>query len=268
MNTHVCLTCGTQYPPADAPPASCLICSDDRQWVPIDGQAWTTYAELKRGHQNRIEEHEPGLLGIGITPTFAIAQRALLLQTAQGNVLWDCAPLIDDATVARIQALGGLRAIAISHPHYNSAVVEWSQAFGGVPIYVHADDRCWVTRHDPAYVFWEGERLALTTGVTMVRCGGHFPGSAVLHWAHGADGRGALFTGDTLHVLPDKRHVTFMHSFPNAIPLRAAVVRKVVDAIADLTFDRVYGAWFDKVIDHDASTAVRLSAERYVRALE
>ena len=38
----------------------------------------------------------------------------------------------------------GLRAIAISHPHYYTTIVDWSRAFGGVPVYVHADDREWV----------------------------------------------------------------------------------------------------------------------------
>ena len=53
--------------------------------------------------------------------------------------------------------MGGIKAIAISHPHYYSSMVEWSRAFGGVPIYLHAADRQWVMRPDHAIVFWEGE---------------------------------------------------------------------------------------------------------------
>jgi hypothetical protein len=65
-----------------------------------------------------------------------------------------------------------------------------------------------------------------------VRCGGHFPGSAVLHWADGADGRGALFTGDTIQVVSDRRWVSFMYSYPNLIPTNAATVRQIVAAVA------------------------------------
>ena len=42
MDAFICSTCGTQYPPHDAPPPSCAICTDARQYVPLTGQAWTT----------------------------------------------------------------------------------------------------------------------------------------------------------------------------------------------------------------------------------
>jgi hypothetical protein len=32
----------------------------------------------------------------------------------------------------------------------------------------------------------------------------HFPGSSVLRWTEGANGQGALLTGDTLQVRPGK----------------------------------------------------------------
>ncbi len=147
-------------------------------------------------------------------------------------------------------------------------MIDWSRAFGGVPIYLHASNRRWVVRQDPAIVYFEEDRRQLFEGVTLQRCGGHFPGSSVLHWAQGAEGRGVLLTGDTLYVLPNLKHVAFMHSFPNLIPLRPARVRGVIEAIADMPFDRLYSAWFGKVIASNASVAARLSAERYVRALE
>jgi hypothetical protein len=50
------------------------------------------------------------------------------VQSPGGNVLWDCISLIDGATIEAVRKLGGLAAIAISHPHYSSAMVEWSRA--------------------------------------------------------------------------------------------------------------------------------------------
>jgi len=45
---------------------------------------------LQRSHQNLVKAQGPGITGIGTTPKFAIGQRALLVQTAEGNLLWDC----------------------------------------------------------------------------------------------------------------------------------------------------------------------------------
>jgi glyoxylase-like metal-dependent hydrolase (beta-lactamase superfamily II) len=263
----MCVTCGTQFPPLPSAPERCPICDDERQYVGPAGQQWTTIEELRRTHTNRIHEHEPGLTGIGSEPRFAIGQRALLVQTPEGNVLWDCISLIDDATIEAVSTLGGVRGIAISHPHYYSSMVEWSAAFGGAPIYLHAADRAHVMRPDPAVTFWEGERLALWDGLTLIRCGGHFAGGTVLHWPQGAEGRGALLTGDIINVVQDRRFVSFMRSYPNLIPLPASAVRRVVAAVEPFAFDRIYGAWWESIVASGARSAVERSAERYIRAV-
>ncbi len=268
MPHFMCQTCATQFAASAEPPARCPICEDERQYVNPRGQTWTTLEELRAAHHTVIKTEEPGLSGVGIEPSFAIGQRALLIHRPEGNILWDCIPLLDEAAVAQIKAWGGLSAIAISHPHYYSAMVEWSQAFGGVPIYLHAADREWVMRPDPAIVFWEGKTHPLGEGVTLIHCGGHFAGSAVLHWAAGAQGQGALLTGDTLYVPFDARYVSFMYSYPNLIPLPAKAIERIVQAIEPYAFERLYAAWFDKVVASDAKAAVARSAERYIRAIQ
>ncbi len=267
MPAYICVTCGSQFAPTDSPPAHCPVCDDERQYVGVHGQQWTLPEALARDHRNVLKPLEPGLTGIGTEPHFAIGQRALLVQAPGGNVLWDCVSLIDDATREAVRGLGGLRAIAISHPHYYSSMVDWSRAFGGVPIYLHAADRRWVMYPDPAIVFWEGETRPLGDGLTLVRCGGHFDGGTVLHWPAGAGGKGALLSGDILQVCADRRHVSFMYSYPNYIPLSAAVVRRVVAAVEPFAYDRIYGAWWDRVILDGAKQAVSRSRERYIRAI-
>jgi hypothetical protein len=205
-------------------------------------------------------------MGIGTEPRFAIGQRALLVQTPSGNVLWDCISLIDEATIQIVKALGGLTAIAISHPHYYSCMVEWSHAFDA-PIYLHADDRQWVMYPDSAIQFWAGESYHLNDGLILIRCGGHFDGGTVLHWPAGAEGRGVVLSGDILMVASDRRYVSFMHSFPNYIPLPAAKVEQVVQAVEPYSFDRIYSAWFDRVLSGGAKEAVRQSAARYRQAI-
>ncbi len=267
MPHFICMTCGTQFAESDQPPAACAICQDERQYIKATGQQWTTLDKLRRTHRNSIKLEEPGLIGIGIEPHFAIGQRALFVRTPQANVLWDCLPLLDDAVVEMIKGLGGLAAIAISHPHYYSSMVEWSRAFGGVPIYLHVADRPWVMRPDPAIVFWGGETKGIGEGLTLVRCGGHFDGGTVLHWAGGAGGQGALLSGDILQVVPDRKHVSFMYSYPNYIPLPAPAIERIVRAVEPLAYDRVYGAFWDLVIEKDGKAAVQRSAARYLRAI-
>lgn len=265
---YVCTTCGTQFAATDAPPSHCPICEDERQYIGWQGQQWTTLEALRADHRNVIRAVEPGLTEIYTQPSFAIGQRALLVETGAGNVLWDCITLLDDATIEAIRAKGGLSAIAISHPHYYSAVVAWSRAFGGVPIYLHAADRAWVVRPDEAMVFWEGDTQALPGGLTLIRVGGHFPGSTVLHWSEGAAGRGALLTGDSIKVAQDRRHVSFMWSFPNQVPLAADDVRTIAEAVVPYAFDRIYGAWPGHEVRTGAKASVERSARRYLDALE
>jgi glyoxylase-like metal-dependent hydrolase (beta-lactamase superfamily II) len=264
MSLPICVTCGVQY---GEPRTGCPICEDERQYVGWSGQRWTTLGELRDRLEADIREEEPRLLGIGSEPSFAIGQRALLVQTAAGNVLWDCIALLDDEIAGRVGELGGIEAIAVSHPHYYSSMVEWSRAFGDAPIYLHADDGDWVMRPDVRIVFWHGDERDLAPGARLLRLGGHFRGGTVLHWADGGDGRGALLSGDILQVVQDRRFVSFMYSYPNLIPLPAEVVSRIAAAVEPLAFDRIYGAWFGRVVSEDAKAAVHRSADRYVAAL-
>ncbi len=266
MIAFICTACGTEYPPLPTAPPACPICQDERQFVPGAGQTWTTLEALASGHANAFRQHEPNVLAIETKPSFAISQRAFLVLTGRGNVLWDCLALFDEATETLIRALGGLAAIAISHPHFYTTMSRWSEAFGA-PVHLHAADREWVVNPGDGLAFWEGDTREILPGVTLARLGGHFAGGTVLHWADGAQGRGALFSGDVLQVLPDRRHVTFMRSYPNLIPLSAPVVERIVARLAPHRFDRVYGAFAGREILSGGEEAVRRSAERYIAAV-
>lgn len=266
MENYICMTCGVQYAESETPPAECPICLDPRQYVGWDGQQWTTMAGLKAdGYRNELREEEPGLLGIGIEPSFSIGQRALLVQTEAGNVLYDCISLLDDDAIAAIEGLGGVRYICFSHPHFYDSMVSWSQAFNDPPIIIPDADHQHVMRPDPVIEYWDGRPRELVPGVTLVKTGGHFEGSAVLHWADGAGGKGALLVGDTITVVPDRRFVSFMTSYPNLIPLSEPEVGKIVDAVNPYEFDRIYGGWWRRNVMSNGKAAVRESARRYVR---
>jgi hypothetical protein len=267
LPNFICTTCGHQFAETKQPPEYCPICEDDRQYVNPRGQSWTTLDKLADEHQNVFRPLEDGLTGIGTEPKFAIGQRAMLVQAPGGNVLWDCVSLVDNATINKIEKVGGISSMAISHPHLVGCMVEWSRAFGDVPIYLHADHRPWIQRPDPAIKLWEGESFKLREGPTLYRCGGHFEGSTILLWPEGADGRGVLLSGDTMYVAPDRKHVSFMYSYPNYIPLPAPAVDHIVDVVMPLTFDRIYGHFPDLEIESNGKQAVHGSAERYKRAI-
>jgi glyoxylase-like metal-dependent hydrolase (beta-lactamase superfamily II) len=184
------------------------------------------------------------------------------VKSTQGNVLWDCLPYLDDEIVERVSAEGGLAAIAISHPHYYSAMVEWAHAFA-CPIYLHQAERKWVMRPDPLIRFWDGETHQLAGDLTLIRCGGHYEGGQVLYWRE----RRALLSGDIVHVIPDRRFVSFMYSYPNLIPLSQAQVQRIAAALEPFEFDTIHGAWWDRVVERDGSAVVRRSVDRYVRAV-
>jgi glyoxylase-like metal-dependent hydrolase (beta-lactamase superfamily II) len=206
---------------------------------------------------------DSGYLGVGVVPELAIGQRLLLAESPQGNVVWDMIPLVDDAAVEAVRARGEVRAIAISHPHYYSGMVDWSEALGGVPILLHEADAEWVMRPDPKIELWSGDAKELGAGLTLLRLGGHFPGGTVLHDANTS----TLLSGDIVMVVPDRRFVSFMWSYPNLIPLPAAEVERIVAALEPWPFERILGAWWNRLVPHDGSEAVRRSAARYAAAL-
>ncbi|MFZ0762782.1 MBL fold metallo-hydrolase [Bradyrhizobium sp.] len=267
MPIHVCNTCGTSFPDAPQPPSDCPICEDERQFVPRTGQAWTTPARLADRHANAWRRLEKDLFEIHTQPGFGIGQRALLLRTPLGNILWDCIALLDDATEALVRALGGLAAIAVSHPHYYTCMQDWAHAFD-CPVHLHAADAAWVMRPDPAIRHWDGETLELVPNVTLLRLGGHFPGGAVLHWASGAEGRGALLSGDIVQVAADLSRVSFLWSYPNMMPLAARTVRRIADTLKPWPFDRIYGAFPGRQVMSGGAEVVERSAARYIELLE
>jgi hypothetical protein len=266
MPFWTCEQCGAQFPDGREPPPSCPICEDERQYVNWKGQTWVSREELSKRHR-LLWRDDLGIPGLGLEPSFAIGQRALLLREPDGCVMWDCIPLATREAIEYVRSLGGLKAIAISHPHYYGAVADWSEAFGGIPVYLHGDDRAWITRPHPSIVPWYGESCRLSSDILILRTGGHFAGGTVLHWRAGAEGKGALLTGDVATVSMDRRSVSFMYSYPNYIPLNAHSVRRIADIVEPLAFNRIYGAWWDRNVGADAKAAFNASVRRYLAAI-
>ena len=145
------------------------------------------------------------------------------------------------------------------HPHYYSTMVEWGRAFG-VPVWLHAADRA-ACDPGPTLPPLLGRRdPAGAAGLTLHRLGGHFAGGAVAHWRRGAGGRGALLSGDILQVMPDRRHVGFMRSYPCLIPLPPAEVRRMAGHCDGLEWDAIYGAFHEREIVAGGKAALARSA--------
>jgi len=263
----ICVTCGSQFASSAEPPPECPICQDSRQFVGLDGQQWTSLEELARQHHNMIHQEEPGLYSIHTEPHFAIGERAFLLQTPQGNLLWDCVALLDPATIDAVHDLGGIAGIAISHPHYYTTMVEWSLAFGNAPIHLHAADLEWVMRPHSNIQHWSGNSRNLPGGLVLCHTPGHFDGFQVLHWPSGAGGKGVLLSGDQPQVCMDTRWVSFMYSYPNYVPLGAKAIEEILNRLDPYKFDRIYGAFPKRTVFEEAKKVVKRSAERFMKAI-
>jgi hypothetical protein len=145
-------------------------------------------------------------------------------------------------------------------------MVEWAECFDA-QIFLHAKDRNWVMRKNPRIQFWEGPTLSLWDGLTLINCGGHFEGGTVLHWPGGANGKGALLTGDIIHVVQDRRYVSFMRSYPNLIPLGPPAIHQVLERTERFPFEQIYGAWWRANMLSDAKAAIARSATRYLERI-
>ena len=260
----LCKTCGTSYDTTTGAVERCAICEDERQYVPVGGQQWVDFDTVVTSHTNKWQQLEPGLLSLKTVPKFAINQRAILLTTPHGNILWDCIATLDPATRTLIDALGGLHAIAISHPHYYTTMQDWAAAFDA-PVYLHASDRKWVMRDSPALRFWEGETQDLLPGIRLLRLGGHFAGGTVLHWDCGS---GVLLAGDILQVTPGADRVSFMWSYPNMLPLPGAAVSAITDRLREAPFQRLYGAFEGQNITENAHDIVMQSGQKYISCMK
>ncbi len=266
----ICVACASQFTESASPPDRCPICEDERQYIPPEGQQWTTLEALHKSHKIIIKPEEKDLFSLNAEPKTGIGQRAFLIRTPEGNVLWDCITPLNDAAIAQINDLGGIDAIAISHPHYYSNLVDWSRAFGNAPVHLPELDRKWVMRPDPCIRFWSDQPPILPGRLKLVQTGGHFDGYQVLHWPAGADGRGVLMAGDQPQICMDPKQVSFMYSYPNYIPLNAPTIRHIVECLEPLPFDRIYGAFFIRgkgIIPTHGKEIVRRSADRYLRAI-
>jgi hypothetical protein len=257
----ICTTCGTQYPPGQPVPELCTICNDDRQYIHENGQNWTRFSDLKKAYNVQISPVTDQLYSLKMQPDFAIANRALLVQTAGGNILWDCIPLPDDQTVDFIRSLGGLKAIAFSHPHYYSTMNEWASLFD-CPVYIHANDQPWIMYPSGSIRLWTGTSQLLWDGIRIIHTGGHFPGSCVLHIPSESD-RGTVLSGDSLYLSRSKRHLAVMYSYPNQIMLTKNEFATFDQKTAGLTFDSLYGAFDNQDLEGNAMNVFTTSMERY-----
>jgi hypothetical protein len=215
--------------------------------------------QLSQDFHLSLVDEEPALTSFSISPKFGIGQRAFLVETPEGNLQWDCISLLNDELAEFIGSRGGLTAIAISHPHYYTTMVDWSERFG-VPIYVHEEDREWVMRPAPTIVPWSGGQRALFGGLRLVRRalprGERPPGVA----------RCAVYRGHHSGV-PRPAQRQLMYSYPNHIPLNAVQVQRILAAVEPLAFDRIYGAFPQMTIPHGGKHVLQKSAQRYLQSI-
>ena len=261
IDLPLCRACGTQYDSTNL--TACRIDDDPRQFVPPTGQIFTKLGALHSDPQNyhltfTQDEADSKVWSIRVEPNVGIGQRALLIKTPHGNILWDLVCYLDDPAVDKINELGGLSCIIISHPHFYTTWKDWSRTFNNVPVYVAEADREWLNRshEDTALTFLTEPHTTILPGVTAIICGGHFPGSTALHTSPPNTSDPSLFHADTIHTIPNaltpdvaspNKHgrghtsYTFMWSIPNAIPLSPDQILQIWRRLKGYEIEATYG---------------------------
>ncbi|PZR29795.1 MAG: MBL fold metallo-hydrolase [Citrobacter freundii] len=260
MNKNrICTTCGTQY--NNVTQNECPICLDDRQYVPESGQSWTNLEELLQKYSVIVNELHDRLYEIKSAPVFGIGQRALLVISPQGNVLWDCIAVLNEPLIEFIKSKGGVQCIAISHPHYYTTMNEWAAVFN-CPIHLHKDDEQWIFNKGERVSCWSGDKKMLWDGMKIINIGGHFPGSCMLHVPFLSE-EGALLCGDSFYISPSKQHASVMYSYPNRIPLPLSEITRISERMKALQYDTVYGFYDFQNLIGNGKEVIEASLERY-----
>lgn len=237
-NQIICSTCGTYYQ-VEKVSKLCTICMDERQYIPETGQIWTTPKDLRNKYSIKLNQLKHNLYELEINPKFAIGQRALLVLSEKGNILWDCIPMLDELTKEFIKSKGGLKAIAFSHPHYYSNMNDWAEEFD-CPIYIHQNDEKHIMEKSNYIHLWKGEELDLWEGIKILLIGGHFAGSSILHVPF-LTHEGTIICGDTLFLSPNKKHFSVFFSYPNRIPLPLSEMKRIKKRLDLISFDSFLG---------------------------
>lgn len=262
MNQHIiCTACGTQYLEDSNTRKTCPICDDERQSVPDTGQQWTNLNMLAEKHSVIVKKLNEQLYELKTAPSFAIGQRALLVITPGGNILWDCIALLNEPVISFIRSQGGLQAIAFSHPHYYTTMNEWAAEFD-CPIYIHQKDQEWVFNKGKHVQLWSGDEMELWNGIRILNIGGHFPGSSILHVPF-LSPEGTLLCGDTFYISPGRKHMAVMYSYPNRIPLPLQEIERIKQRMQQIPFDTIHGFYDYQNVYTNAKSLLEQSLNRY-----
>jgi len=256
----ICSTCGTYYPQENLPEL-CPICMDERQYIPVTGQSWTKVDDLHLKHSVKLNRLQDRLYEMEINPTFAIGQRALLILSEKGNVLWDCIPLLDELTIEFIKSKGGLKAIAFSHPHFYSNMNDWAEIFE-CPVYIHQNDEEHAMVKGKHIHFWQGDEMELWDGMKIMLVGGHFAGSSILHVPF-LSKEGTIICGDSLFLSPSKKHFSVVYSSPNRMPLPLDEMKRVKKRFDSIPFDAFYGYIRIQNLTENVKEILEISMNRY-----
>jgi hypothetical protein len=261
-NTIFCSACGTAFVDEKFTSGNCPVCSDDRQYIPSKGQSWTKREDLQNNFNNLITPIADNFYEIKTIPKFAIGQRAFLITSPNGNILWDCMPLLKDNTVEFIKSKGGLKAIAISHPHYYSSMNEWAETFN-CPIYIHQSDEEFIFTKGSHINLWNGDENELWDSIKIKNIGGHFPGSSILIVPF-LSKEGTILCGDTFYISPSKRHISVMYSYPNLIPVSLSEINRINGIMKNVPFDTIIGGFDNQKISPNAKDILNASFAKYL----
>ena len=234
LSPYVCTHCGF-WQTLPVRPVSCPVCLDFRHTPPENGfEFWS--ADEAAGRITSHWHERDGIVTFRSEPGLGIGPHGYLIRLPAGNLLFESPPWYSAGALAAIEAAGGVRWLAASHPHAYGGLWQVQARFAPETMAIQRADLPWTNtlRVNRPY----DERLELTPGAELFHTGGHFDGHAVLFLR----GRRTLFAGDMVkfHLAEVPPGISTHKGFNRCIPMSHAETRRYREVVQSLHFDEVY----------------------------
>lgn len=237
---HVCTNCGF-WQKRPAPPATCPVCEDPRHPLPPDRYEFLSADEAAVRLTTSWRETAPGVVLFSTAPQVGIGAMGYLLLHPEGNVAFEGTAWYDEAALAEVERLGGVRFLAASHMHVYGALWRLEERFGPELLFQVQDLR-WTKAFRVTWPF--DERVEPVAGIELLHTGGHTEGHTILH-----DRRSrALHVGDMIKYRLDEaqgriERVACQKAYDMRIPLSHGEMRRYRELLGPLDVATVYTPW-------------------------
>ena len=212
------------------------MCLDFRHTPADAGFEFWSAEEAAARIVTRWQQEKGGITVLRSEPGLGIGPNGYLIALPGGNLLFESPAWFSAGALAMIEAAGGVRWMAASHPHAYGGMWQIQERFAPEIVAIQRADLPWTgtLRVNRPY----DERLEIAPGAELLHTGGHFDGHAVLLRRD----RRVLFAGDMVkfHLADNPPGISTHKGFNRRIPMSHAEIRRYREVVAPLEFDEIH----------------------------